>query len=185
MTEEKKEPDKEELYEPMNITKQGFKQNTANAYVSFGPDKIYNLLMALKLLISDPNIPSKKILKEYFKEKYPDFIKKITRAQAPLGKCKAYYDQLTPKQILTGDIKNPFFKEYVITQSMIPLIDLEIIEAYSLLLSKTTLKNESIGPKYWSEARKKYKSFEIEPEEQRIIEKKQKEEDEEYEEIEE
>jgi len=184
MTEEKK-IEEEKLYEPMNITKQGFKQNTANSFVSFGPDKIYELLVALKLLIADPLIPSKKILKEYFGEKYPEFIRRITIAQSSLGKCKAYYDQLNPKQILQGDIKNPFFKEYVIIQSTIPLIDMEIMEAYMLLLSKTTLKNDMIGARYWSEARKRYKSFEIEPEEQRIIDKKTKEEEEEYEDIEE
>lgn len=180
-----KEPEKEELFEPMNITKQGFKQNTANFNVSFGPDKMYHLLIALKLLIADPNIPSKKLLQEHFKERYPEFIKKITKMQMPLGKCKAYYDQLNPKQILQGDIKSPFFKEYVMTQSIIPLIDMDIMEAYMLLLSKTTLKNEIVGQKYWSEARKKYKSFEIEPEEQRIVDKKQKSEEEEYEDMEE
>lgn len=177
MTDKKEEKDEEVdmVFEPLSLTRQLVFRNDAIAGIGQQPDRIWFIIDSIKRLISDPNVGDE-VLRNHYGDDFKEMMQTLEKIHVMATVVKEFYDITRAKNLLEWDLESPQFLKFAKYNAMLPLYTLKIYEMYYLLIDNTTLRDQSIPSEAFAEANRKYKRFEIEEEEARQVEKKDKEE---------
>lgn len=159
----------------LSFTRQMIFRYSANGAIGMYPDDLYGYIASIKLLLSDPYV-GEQPFRDFFGSDWGDKLLFLEKAHQLIQLVKPWYEGLKGKNVVQPDVDDVHYQKFIQADSRLPSLYLVVCEIFYVGINATIIRDMSIPSESFAEARKQYKTFELDENETTFFENKDTEE---------